>query len=232
MRVPRFVWLLVAGVSISLLGQQPGLRPKPAWSWSSDERVASRVDAAARASRLEEHRRELAHRAAGNSGPQTFSGCNDVIDGDVHPELFFATELFDWLVRSSFVSLPKVYPLVVRQGAPEVFRTERDWQRFATIAAPYAAQMKRELELVQAREGATPAQLEQIRRELVTVRARRDEAMTRALRESRAQFGREAFDRVLYTVVARGRSMCVVDTIRNGGISDLRIKREKEDRSQ
>ena len=66
------------------------------------------------------------------------------------------------------------------------------------------------------------AQLEQTRRELVTVRARRDEAMTRALRESRAQFGREAFDRVLYTVVARGRSMCVVDTIRDVSRDDGR----------
>jgi hypothetical protein len=45
----------------------------------------------------------------------------DVIDGSKHPERFFATELFEYLVRSAFVTLPEVYPQVIRQRSTDFF---------------------------------------------------------------------------------------------------------------
>jgi hypothetical protein len=227
--------MLVPAVLINTLSfsafTQPKLTNKPAWQWSSDERIAARLDPAGRAARLEAHRQEL-ERRGGPGTPHPFSGCDDILDGNAQPQLFLVTELFPALVTSAFVSLPKVYPLVVRKGAHDVFRSDAEWQRFASITAPYAKLIARERELLAAQNHATPAELDQIRNELASVRAQKDPAMIRALDQSRAAFGKEAFDRMLYTVVAPGRSMCIVDSIRDGGRTDLRTLKSREDRVQ
>lgn len=210
---------------------QPKLTVKPAWQWSSDERLAARFDPAGRAARLEAHRLEL-ERRSGPVMPHSFSGCDDILDGNAQPQLFLVTELFPALVTSAFVTLPRIYPLVVRKGAPDVFRSDAEWQHFASIAAPYATLIARERELLAAQDHATPAQLNQIHNELAGVRAQKDPAMIRALEESRVAFGRENFDRMLYTVVAPGRSMCIVDSLRDGGRTDLRTLKSREDRVQ
>jgi hypothetical protein len=85
--------------------------------------------------------------------------------------LFFTTELFHDLVTSAFVTLPRIYPLVVKRGAPELFRSEVDWQRFTEIAAPYATLITRERALLEAQDGATQTHLADIHRELLIVRS-------------------------------------------------------------
>jgi hypothetical protein len=58
MSMRKAVAILVAvTMHLASAGAQQGLRPKPAWLWSSDERVAARLDPVGRKARLEEYHR-------------------------------------------------------------------------------------------------------------------------------------------------------------------------------
>jgi hypothetical protein len=222
--------LIAVIASLALFGQERKFAIKPAWLWTPDERMEALLDPVARGARVEEHRRELARRAPPGS-PQSFR-CDDVIDGDEHPELFFANQLFTDLVTSGFVSLPRVYPLVMRRDAPEIFRSDADWQRFAAITAEFARTIAREREILETRGSTTGVVRRRLDDELASVRVKRDPAMVRALRECRTAFGSENFDRMLYRVVARGRSLCFTDTTRDGGAAAVRRMKMLEERSQ
>jgi hypothetical protein len=108
-----------------------------------------------------------------------------------HPELFFVTELFELLVQSAFVTLPRVYSEVIRQRSTDLFRNRADWNRFATIVADYSAVLKD--------EGATAAGRD--RGDASALQSRNCFAEARALREARDTFGQMRFDRMLYETV-------------------------------
>ena len=115
----------------------------------------------------------------------------DVIDGGRHPELFFETELFEYLVQSAFVTLPEIYPQVIRQRSTDLFRNPADWKRFAAIVANYSSVLREEHRAANALD----------RSAISAIQSRKCSAEGLALREARRTFGRTRFDRMLYETV-------------------------------
>jgi len=152
---------------------------KPAWEWTSQERAQARRDPARRLERL---------RAAGERRAA------DVIDGSRNPELYFVTELFEYLVRSAFVTLPDAFPHVVRQRTSDLFTRDADWKRFAAIVADYARVLRDEHDAANALD----------RSAVSAAQSRKCAAEARALREARRAFGKTRFDRMLYETVPVG----------------------------
>jgi hypothetical protein len=186
----RLAGIISVLVCLSLMGSTAAATAsnKQPWEWTAQERAEARRDPARRLERL--HEGKSAPRALGVSATRG-SSLADVIDGSRHPELFFVTELFEYLVRSAFVTLPDVYPQVIRQRSNDLFRNQADWKRFAAIVANYSLVLKEE-------HGAANA----LDRSAVTaVQSRKCIAEARALREARSTFGKTRFDRMLYETV-------------------------------
>jgi hypothetical protein len=156
------------GIAVAADAKQP-------WEWTSRERADARRDPAKRRERLRE---DEAERRTWPASAKHLPPPADVINGAKHPELFFVTELFEYLVRSAFVTLPEAYPHVVRQRTSDLFKDDADWKRFASIAADYAAVLRTEHDA-----------------------ERKCAAEARALREARRTFGKTRFDRMLYETV-------------------------------
>jgi len=152
------------------------------------ERAEARRDPAKRLERLRE---DEAERRTWPASAKRLPPPADVINGAKHPELFFVTELFEYLVRSAFVTLPEAYPHVVRQRTSDLFRDDADWKRFAAIAADYAAVLRTEHDAANALDKKTVA----------AVQSRKCAAEARALRQARRTFGKTRFDRMLYETV-------------------------------
>ncbi|HSP15156.1 MAG TPA: hypothetical protein VLV78_10440 [Thermoanaerobaculia bacterium] len=131
-----------------------------------------------------------------------------VIDGDVNPELFFPTELFETLVRS-LVNMPAVYPQMVRQRSSDLFRNLAEWGRFREIVADYAVTLEEERAAADALDKAKVSALQE----------RKQADACHALREARRAFGRERFDRMLYETVPPGTKTSFT--------SDTAFEREK-----
>jgi len=114
---------------------------KPPWHWTDDERFKALVDPALRAERLrtagEQHTPGPRERPAG-----------DVINGREHPELFFPTQLFESMIRSSFVSLPSFYPRWIAQQSKDLFRVGSEWRKFEDLTREYAAILQAERDLL------------------------------------------------------------------------------------
>jgi hypothetical protein len=181
--------ILSVAACIGLASPTAAAPPKPPWTWSPQERAAARRDPQQRLARLQADERAHGGRRSALSRPATA----DVIDGNTSPELFFETELFEYLVRSSFVTLPGIYPKVVRSRTG-LFRTPEDWDRFAAIAAPYAQVLKDEQTAANAADRAA----------VTAIQARKCAAEARALRAARRAFGASSFDRMLYEAVPPG----------------------------
>jgi hypothetical protein len=195
------VLLQILGLSAASVAAQhpPGLDKAP-WNWTVPERVAALKDPAQRAARVREHYERQARpgREADLVGP------TDVIDGNLHPELFFPTELMESLVRSAFVTLPSVYPTVVRRRTSDLFREEQEWVRFSEIAAPLAAALRKERVIAENSTGATASALSAL-----GLQPEICAALSEALRKSRNSFGKERFERMLYEVVPQSRVVFV-----------------------
>jgi hypothetical protein len=172
----------VTGVVLAfILSSNLHAAEKQPWEWTPAERAQARLDPAKRLERL---------RANGGDRRE-----GDVIDGNRNPELYFATELFEYLVRSAFVTLPTVYPKVVRQRSSDLFVDPAEWERFSAIVADYANVLRQEEAAVTALDKATVSAL----------RSKKCPAEARALRAARRAFGRTRFDRMLYEIVPSSR---------------------------
>lgn len=178
------VCLTVATSTAAAAAKQP-------WEWTPEERAQARRDPAKRIERLqaEDGKRRMAH-VSSASLPRVA----DVIDGRIHPELFFATELFEYLVRSAFVTLPGVYPQVVRHGPSDLLYKTADWDRFSAIVANYAEVLREEHSAANALD----------KEAVSAIQRRKHMAEARALRYARGAFGVAGFDRMLYENVAVG----------------------------
>lgn len=177
------VALLVMTMSVSAAAAQ-----RQPWEWLPAERAQARNDPAKRIERLQANDQD--RRAAWMSS-QRRSAPADVIDGSRNPELYFVTELFEYLVRSSFVTLPQVYPHVVRQRTKDLFTNPADWNRFAGIVADYAKVLREEQRAANALDAGAVS----------VVQSRKCTAERQALREARRVFGKTRFDRMLYETV-------------------------------
>ena len=129
------------------------------------------------------------------------SGSADVIDGREHPELFLPYELFDFLAVGVE---PTRHGAYVRQLLdPKVhllgYTSEQFWNVFATVAHPYMEAQKTAKE-----RGSHSSTFVTSSGEKLFVPVNRDicAERIRSLNDARTAFGREQFDRFLYTAVA------------------------------
>jgi hypothetical protein len=206
-------WIVVA---ISCLCAFPtaAAPPKAPWEWTPAERAAARRDPARRLDRVRAYQAEL--RATSARGTPVA----DVLDGRTNPELYFTGELFEVLVRSSFLTLPRAFPNVVRQRSSDLFRDPAEWSRFAAIAAEYTAVLDQERAAANAVNRGRVTELQSLK----------CTAAARALREARRTFGRARFDRMLYEAVAPDlRMIFSLDTDFDTSVTRAR---EREERCQ
>jgi hypothetical protein len=159
-------------------------------SWSAEQRAAVRWDIAKRAERVAEHQQRRAQQRR-LAPAESRSLPADVIDGSRDPELFFPSQLFEILVRSSFVTLPRAYPHVVAQRTSDLFRQPKEWEQFASAVSDYAALLRNERLAADRLDRSAVVSLEQTK----------CRAAAKALSDVRSLFGRERFDLMLYEVV-------------------------------
>lgn len=169
-------------------GAPPGA--KAPWEWTASERAQARRDPLLQRERVAAFAAKQRTQPQGRSAEAVSPGA-DVIDGSRNPELYFTTELFEILVRSSFVTLPDAYPHVVRQRTSDLFTTAEDWDRFRAITSDYADVIRQEKEAAEALDSARVSELQELK----------CAAAARAIREARRAFGRTRFDRMLYETV-------------------------------
>jgi hypothetical protein len=174
--------------SVVIAGQASAADTKQPWEWTSQERAQARRDPAKRLERL---RADAQERRSHPISSKSLPPLSDVIDGKRNPELYFPTELFEYLVRSAFVTLPGVYVHVVQQRTSDLFRNPADWDRFAAIVADYARVLQEE-------HGAADT-LD--KKAVDAIQSRKCAAEALALRDARQTFGKTRFDRMLYETV-------------------------------
>jgi hypothetical protein len=178
-------------------------RPRAAWKWTLEERLAARFDPQAVAAREAEYQAEqekiferlgdpLAEEAMKMTNPPATT---EHLDGRKTPELFLPGELFTLLIIRGFSP----------QGGNRDVRGSRDpieeraaalgfgrdlWVRLETAATPY-------LQLLREGGPGEGDESEQAERDINLCRQR-----ARALKAAKAEFGEEMFLRLLYEAVA------------------------------
>jgi hypothetical protein len=157
-----------------------GSLPKQPWQWTRDERLRARFDPESRAQRLFESRR-LEH-SKQRSG--------DVLNGRRHPELFMPTELFERFVRDAMVLFPRAAPQTFLQESDDLFLKKSEWSDLTRLVVDYGIAIAEEEKALKTHGDVAAARTRSCAAEAV------------AFRRVRARFGRERFDRFLYTVVA------------------------------
>ena len=176
--------------------QQPP--PAEPWKWTLEQRVAARFDAAARAARVAESKARSA------SLPSLAPAPGDVLDGRAHPELFFPTEAFDHFMQVAYTFDSAVWRQGLRDRSPDILRTDAEWRELDEIVAPYAASLRRERDLLRSEDRANRLQRREIEAELASLRASSCSLRRDAFRAARARFGKEPFDRFLYSIGLEG----------------------------
>jgi hypothetical protein len=184
----RVAGLILLIVCASVVDSSAIASTKQPWEWTPQERADARRDPAKRLERLRDGKSEA---GAFGASAKSVAPIADVIDGGRHPELFFETELFEYLVQSAFVTLPEIYPQVIRQRSTDLFRNPADWKRFAAIVANYSSVLREEHSAANALD----------RSAISAIQSRKCAAEALALREARRTFGRTRFDRMLYETV-------------------------------
>lgn len=158
--------------------------------------------------------RRGADRAADGSGRERASAprkqtVHDRFTGSTHPELFLPTEVFDELMKLSFLLKPVVNdsfrkdmePIVAEYGLPKEF-----WDRLRDLSAIYIADANRARDFPAVRKLAaesTPREREEFDREFTRNYELLCRSRVDALAKARHEFGAERFDRFLYGAIAR-----------------------------
>lgn len=176
---------------------------KPAWQWTLEERLAKRFDPneiAARKALSEKRTRELA------AFPWPWDDERGEVlelNGRDTPELFTPVELFIPLVEHAYPpdgQGQRLWRQMVEEDAAALGFGADFWQRLRRVAFPYIKLFQEDYRIAiaeQLERGPAPPE--------VICRARRD-ALDAALDE----FGKEAFLRLLYEVVAPPKSTALL----------------------
>lgn len=181
------------------------LPQKPAWKWSIEERLAARFDPVAMAAREAEFEAEqetlrkrwdlLAEEWAKMTGPPP---ATENIDGSKTPELFLPVELFGMLLnrglpQEEWVGLQESRGRIEQRAAALGFGRDL-WDRLDKVAAPYLKPLYSEDRRRRLARASDQKQKED------TIRLCRLRAQ--AMETAKAEFGEEAFLRLLYEAVA------------------------------
>ncbi len=204
----RQVLLLVilALLSIPCTGEEASKKP---WQLTDEDRLARRFDPAAMRAR------EVAALAEGQVGP---GQGRDVVVGSLHPELFLPWELWRSLISATMGPVPEVragfretYELRARELGTTLPGGEEFWQRIEGLAGPSLRSREEQRSLsaqARAAQGTAKVKLEsQLEREGVVS----CKMLVDALEQARGEFGREAFDRFLYEIVAPDANLTSAD---------------------
>ena len=200
------VCALVLLITSSVPGQA---KKKAPWLWTLEERIAEITN-------RERARERVAERRAQEPQASHDPRVVDDFNGRAHPELFLPVEVFEQLLRLTFINdTPATQelrdawmPQVTGHGLPADF-----WDRLETISAAYVAETRAVTELLR-----TEHQLLDAKRRPDLLAARHDSVCrTRAdaLERARREFGRERFDRFLYEVIAVNMFSTYFDTPAN-----------------
>jgi hypothetical protein len=215
------VWLLPFIVLLTFIYVRRAEAQKPAWKWTVEERLARRFDTAAIKARAAEEaavRDKARSRFAfsdqdgdvfGKSQNSPESPLIESVDGDLHPELFLPSELFDDLLSLGFPpggayqrdTRSKIDDRTAALGFGSDF-----WPRLKRVTAAYL-DYQQHRPPAKASPGVPEFRIDPEGRRWCQLRA---ETLAAAKRE----FGEEPFLRLLYVAVTPGHA-------RNYMIDDL-----------
>jgi hypothetical protein len=189
--------------AIPAAGETPIKAPqKEPWTFTSEERIALRVDPERAKERIRESGRV---RAAGAPVSKTETSWVDKFEGKNHPELFLPYEVFDQLIGLAFSGTPRdcqiaregFMPEVKRRGLPADF-----WQRLQSITTIYVADLRTERDLLSAVRQQTGTRLQRAEQALELKHGDVCRSRADALAAARHEFGPQLFDRFMYQVMA------------------------------
>jgi len=185
---------------------------KAAWEWSDDQRIAARLEPQAIQERFEAHHAQLT-RVPGGGGrleSQAVMGAEAefIIDGSRNPELFLPFELLTHLLygvddrnsQSDRERFRARYATAIREqvGVPAL----SFWADMDIIARPYLQSLEESARLAEAVKTAAPPERRALQAQLDEAPKRSCRLRAAALTAARRRFGREGFDRFLYSAVA------------------------------
>jgi len=193
------IGLIAALAAANVSAQSAKSSPKTIWNWTIDERLAQRFD------RDSIQERALAYRPgnaevrsqsmpANSDGAATTPHFEYIIDGHRNPELFLPHELYDMLLsgltpdESLRIKQRSFYePLLKQMG----YDAAAFWNALTSVNGEYL--------LVKFGDRPSGFASKATMQAEVNARCR---ARFKALEAARRLFGRTAFDRLLYTVIA------------------------------
>jgi hypothetical protein len=170
---------------------------KPAWDLTLDERLAARTNAGGAAERAARHARSARHGAH-----VTTAAWADVIDGNVNPELFLPTELFQSVVRRGFIG--ETWRDAHQQDLAALHLPADFWDRLERVAGPFISDLRQQETLLVSGKEMDAAGRAEIDRQLAASYPTLCRHRAEALAAARAEFG-PLLDRFMYEYVVRGQ---------------------------
>lgn len=194
--------LSLAGLVLAVPVFAASASSKPSWQWTPEERISARFDESARRLRVELRVRARAASKASRSGPEVY----DVVEGKDHPELLMPHEIFSTFTRAAFV-IDDDTSAIMRRDAAEKATALGLPKDFLDVVARESA----EFVALQRREGQLREQMTArgansglVWNDIKSVQAQECPARAAAIGRLRTIYGREQFDKYLYTAVAPG----------------------------
>ncbi|HEX7151645.1 MAG TPA: hypothetical protein VF618_09175 [Thermoanaerobaculia bacterium] len=168
------------------------------WEWTLEERLAERTSAAAAAERVTRYLRSTQQ----NSTRRAPNAPAEVIDGNLEPQLFVPTELFQSVIRRGFVG--ETWRDVHVQDLAAVGLPRDFWERLERLAGPFVEDLRRQEALLTQAKDLGAAGREEINRQIAAEYPLVCRHRAEALAAARAEFG-PLLDRFMYEHIARGQ---------------------------
>lgn len=164
---------------------------KPAWEWTSEERIAVRLDATAIGQRM-------ATTEATSADASPAAARHFVIDGAANSELFLPWELMDHFLSSFFSG--NIRARYEADVALQGWNADAFWADMEEIRAAYDAARSAQERLLDPGASMTATQRRDRDRQVEVLNRRICASRAHALRAARAKY--PGFDRFLYSAIA------------------------------
>lgn len=183
--------------------------PGPIWSWTPEQRIALRFDAAARTARIDHAMTERHARAASRMSADAARDDDrptDVVRGSEHPELLLPFEIFSTFTRAAYAREDDATTAAFREDATrKALAAGLPADFLNTLERESQAYLQLQRQEIALRDAISEGRADQ-RKTFAQVRALEAAecpARAAALRRLRSLFG-SRFDQFLYTAVAPG----------------------------